>query len=96
MNRYYLTLRVIAQPSLGALVASTQGTKFDTGLDLREVSTLNEYWEECRGLYAPFESGQKSGSADVYIHEMPGKFQVRIVISLQYISFTMMMEYFTV
>lgn len=31
-----------------------------------------EYWEECRGLYAPFESGQKSGSADVYLHEMPG------------------------
>lgn len=61
-----------AQPSLGALVASTQGTKLDTGLDLHEVSRLNEYWEECRGLYAPFESGQKSGSADVYIHEMPG------------------------
>lgn len=50
-----------AQPSLGALVASTQGTKLDTGLDLHEVSKLNEYWEECRGLYAPFESGQKSG-----------------------------------
>ena len=61
-----------AQPSLGAIVASTAGTEFDTGLDLGEVSTLNEYWEECRGLYAPFESGQKSGSADVYIHEMPG------------------------
>jgi len=25
-----------------------------------------------RGIYAPFESGQKSGSADVYVHEMPG------------------------
>eukprot|EP00741_Cyanophora_paradoxa_P007965 tig00000133_g7705.t1 len=25
-----------------------------------------------RELYAPFESGQKSGSADVYVHEMPG------------------------
>lgn len=61
-----------AQPSLGALVASTAGTDLDTGLDLHEVSKLNEYWEECRGLYAPFESGQKSGSADVYIHEMPG------------------------
>eukprot|EP00956_Cyclotella_meneghiniana_P045341 scaffold363744_cov142-Cyclotella_meneghiniana.AAC.1 len=36
-----------AQPSLGALVASTMGTKFDTGLDLHQVSTLNEYWEEC-------------------------------------------------
>jgi len=41
-------------------------------MDLAEVSKVNEYWEECRGLYAPFESGQKSGSADVYIHEMPG------------------------
>ena len=61
-----------SQPSMGALVASTQGTKLDTGLDLHEISMLNEYWEECRGLYAPFESGQKSGSADVYIHEMPG------------------------
>jgi len=61
-----------SQPSLGALVASTSGTDLDTGISLQEVSALNEYWEECRGLYAPFESGQKSGSADVYIHEMPG------------------------
>jgi pyruvate carboxylase len=61
-----------AQPSLGAIVASTQGTKLDTGLDLQSVMQLNEYWEECRGLYAPFESGQKTGSSDVYIHEMPG------------------------
>ena len=61
-----------SQPSLGALVASMQGTDFDTGLELAEISAVNEYWEECRGLYAPFESGQKSGSADVYVHEMPG------------------------
>ena len=54
-----------AQPSLGALVASTRGTDLDTGLDLGQVQALNEYWEECRGLYAPFESGQKTGSADV-------------------------------
>jgi pyruvate carboxylase len=61
-----------SQPSLGAVVASMAGTEYDTGLDLSEISAVNEYWEECRGLYAPFESGQKSGSADVYIHEMPG------------------------
>jgi len=61
-----------SQPSLGALVASTAGTELDTGITLQEASSLNEYWEECRGLYCPFESGQKSGSADVYIHEMPG------------------------
>ena len=61
-----------SQPSLGALVASTAGTDLETGLDLDQVLSLNEYWEECRGLYAPFESGQKTGSADVYVHEMPG------------------------
>ena len=54
------------------MVASTSNTDLDTGMSLSEVSAVNEYWEECRGLYAPFESGQKSGSADVYIHEMPG------------------------
>ena len=61
-----------SQPSLGAIVASTTGTSLDTGLDLKQVQALNEYWEECRGLYAPFESGQKTGSIDVYEHEMPG------------------------
>jgi pyruvate carboxylase len=61
-----------SQPSLGALVAATAGTELDTKLSLEEVSTLNEYWEECRGLYSPFESGVKSGSADTYFHEMPG------------------------
>jgi pyruvate carboxylase len=61
-----------AQPSLGAIVASTAGTALDTGLDLGQIQHLNEYWEECRGLYAPFESGQKTGSSDVYEHEMPG------------------------
>ena len=61
-----------SQPSLGAIVASTKGSEIDTGLDLESVQALNEYWEECRGLYAPFESGQKTGSSDVYTHEMPG------------------------
>jgi pyruvate carboxylase len=61
-----------SQPSLGALVASTSGTDYETGISLEEISIVNDYWEECRGLYSPFESGQKSGSADVYIHEMPG------------------------
>jgi pyruvate carboxylase len=61
-----------SQPSLGAIVASTAKTPLDTGLDLKQLQALNEYYEECRGLYAPFESGQKTGSVDVYEHEMPG------------------------
>ena len=61
-----------SQPSLGAIVGSLQGTDLDTGIDLKKISAVNDYWESARGLYAPFESGQKSGSADVYVHEMPG------------------------
>eukprot|EP01127_Copromyxa_protea_P011950 TRINITY_DN3065_c0_g1_i1.p1 TRINITY_DN3065_c0_g1~~TRINITY_DN3065_c0_g1_i1.p1 ORF type:complete len:1185 (-),score=241.50 TRINITY_DN3065_c0_g1_i1:45-3599(-) len=58
-----------SQPSLGALVASL-GDEVD--LDLKNSMILNDYWECVRGNYAPFESGQKSGSADVYLNEIPG------------------------
>lgn len=61
-----------SQPSMGALVSSLKGTQYDTGINAAELNAINEYWEGCRELYAPFESGQKSGSADVYMHEMPG------------------------
>ena len=61
-----------SQPSLGAITESLRGTEMDTGMDLKEITLLNNYWEQARGLYAPFETGQKSGSSDVYVHEMPG------------------------
>jgi pyruvate carboxylase len=61
-----------SQPSLGALLVSTQGTELDTGLSLAEVLPLNTYWEQTRGLYRPFECSLRSGTTDVYTHEMPG------------------------
>jgi pyruvate carboxylase len=61
-----------SQPSMGAVVASLKGTTLDTGIDLNQISKINDYWEQARALYAPFESGQKSGSPDVYHHEIPG------------------------
>ena len=61
-----------SQPSMGAIVGSLSGTALDTGIDMVKMTAINDYWEDCRGVYAPFESGQKSGSADVYVHEMPG------------------------
>ena len=36
------------------------------------LGPLNTYWENVRSLYAPFESGQLSGSSDVYQNEIPG------------------------
>jgi pyruvate carboxylase len=61
-----------SQPSLGAIAANLKGTDFDTGMDMAQIGPLNTYWENVRSLYAPFESGQLSGSSDVLIHEIPG------------------------
>eukprot|EP00045_Choanoeca_perplexa_P013181 m.147638 g.147638 ORF g.147638 m.147638 type:complete len:1190 (-) comp16268_c0_seq1:15-3584(-) len=61
-----------SQPSMGAIVSHYAGSSKDCGFDLRAMGEINEYWESLRGLYAPFESGQKSGSFDVFRHEIPG------------------------
>ena len=63
---------ITSQPSMGAIVNTLQGTDLDTGLDPAAIADINTYWEQVRGLYAPFESGQLSGSADVYQNEIPG------------------------
>ncbi len=61
-----------SQPSLSALVAATDGTERQTGLDLAAVMSLEPYWEAVRRLYAPFESGLASPTGRVYTHEIPG------------------------
>lgn len=63
-----------SQPSMGAVVASLQGSDIDTGLDLKDISAYSAYWEQTRQLYAPFEctTTMKSGNADVYLNEIPG------------------------
>lgn len=63
-----------SQPSMGAIVASLNGTNMDTKFDLRDISEYSAYWEQTRTLYAPFEctTTMKSGNADVYLNEIPG------------------------
>ncbi|MBK6921028.1 MAG: pyruvate carboxylase [Deltaproteobacteria bacterium] len=61
-----------SQPAMGAIIAALQGSPRACELELEAVQGLANYWEQARQLYAPFESGLKSGSADVYFHEMPG------------------------
>ncbi|XP_065369383.1 pyruvate carboxylase, mitochondrial isoform X2 [Calliphora vicina] len=63
-----------SQPSMGAVVASLQGTPLDTQFPLSDVSEYSAYWEQTRTLYAPFEctTTMKSGNADVYMNEIPG------------------------
>ena len=61
-----------AQPNLNALVAALKGTEWDPKVNEEGLQRLANYWETVRDFYAPFESGLKSGTAEVYHHEIPG------------------------
>src|SRR4051794_26692083 len=61
-----------SQPALSALVATTDHSPRETGLDLAAVCDLESYWEATRRVYAPFESGLPSPTGRVYTHEIPG------------------------
>ncbi|MBL9214222.1 MAG: pyruvate carboxylase [Opitutaceae bacterium] len=61
-----------SQPNLNSIVAALAHTPRATGLDLDALNDFSGYWEQVRELYAPFDSSPRTGSAEVYLHEMPG------------------------
>lgn len=61
-----------AQPNMNALLATLERTIWDPKLDMVGLQKLANYWETCRTYYAPFESELRSGTAQVYHHEIPG------------------------
>ncbi|HUQ94964.1 MAG TPA: pyruvate carboxylase [Bryobacteraceae bacterium] len=61
-----------SQPNLNSIVASLAHTKRDTGLDIDALNLCSDYWETVRSWYLPFDSAPRSGTAEVYLHEMPG------------------------
>ncbi|HJW26660.1 MAG TPA: pyruvate carboxylase [Rhodocyclaceae bacterium] len=61
-----------SQPNLGAIAAVLAGSEADPRVDLDALQSLSHYWEGVRRYYAPFEADIRSGTSDVYRHEMPG------------------------
>jgi pyruvate carboxylase len=61
-----------SQPNLNSIVAALAHTERDTGLSFDALLKCSDYWEVVRTYYTPFDNAPPSGSADVYIHEMPG------------------------
>jgi pyruvate carboxylase len=61
-----------SQPNLNSVVAALQNTPRDTGLDLDRLNAFSDYWEQVREIYRPFDTAPRTGSAEVYLHEMPG------------------------
>ena len=61
-----------SQPNLNSIVAAVAHTGRDTGIDIEALNRCADYWEVVRTYYAPFDTGPRTGSAEVYLHEMPG------------------------
>jgi pyruvate carboxylase len=61
-----------SQPNMNSVVAALQNTPRETGLDLDTLNEFSDYWEHVRNFYAPFDTAPKTGSGEVYLHEMPG------------------------
>jgi len=61
-----------SQPSLSAVVSSLSGQERDTGLDIREIQRLDNYWADVRLRYQNFDNGLKSPTTDIYRYEIPG------------------------
>ncbi len=61
-----------SQPNLNSIVAALQNTPRDTRLDLPALNEFSDYWEKVREYYAIFDIAPRTGSAEVYLHEMPG------------------------
>ncbi|OKL64059.1 Pyruvate carboxylase [Talaromyces atroroseus] len=61
-----------SQPSVGAILASLEGTEFDPKLNIRHVRAIDGYWQQLRLLYSPFEAGLTGPDPEVYEHEIPG------------------------
>ncbi len=61
-----------SQPNLNSIVAALAHTERNTGLSFDALNSASDYWEVVRGYYTPFDNAPKSGTAEVYIHEMPG------------------------
>lgn len=61
-----------SQPNFNAVVEMMKHQERAHEFEINSLNQFSNYWEDVRDLYYPFESGLKSGTAEVYQHEIPG------------------------
>ncbi len=61
-----------SQPNFNAIVEMMRGHKREQKYDINSLNEFSNYFEVVREYYYPFESGLKSGTAEVFQHEIPG------------------------
>ena len=61
-----------SQPNLGSIVQALRRGPRDSTLDPEQVRVISNYWGQVRRNYAAFESDNRAGASEVYVHGMPG------------------------
>lgn len=61
-----------SQPNFNAIVEMLKSNPRHHEFDIKSLNAFSNYWENVRDLYYPFESGLKAGTAEVFLHEIPG------------------------
>jgi pyruvate carboxylase len=61
-----------SQPNFNSIVEMMRYHERAHEFDINKLNQFSNYWEDIREYYYPFESGLKSGTAEVYQHEIPG------------------------
>ncbi len=61
-----------SQPNFNSIAAFIKGHERENKLNYEALEQHSNYWEAVRQYYYPFETELKSGTAQVYEHEIPG------------------------
>jgi pyruvate carboxylase len=61
-----------SQPNFNSIVEMVKGHKRENKYNIESLNEFSNYYEIVREYYYPFESGLKSGTAEVFQHEIPG------------------------
>ncbi len=61
-----------SQPNFNSVVEMMKFNDRESNLNIDSLNEYSNYWETVREYYYPFESGLKSGSGEVFKHEIPG------------------------
>jgi len=72
-----------SQPPTETMVAMLAGTEYDTGLDLKKLAEIADYFKGVRKKYGAYESEHTAIDTDVLIFQIPGGMMSSLVAQLR-------------
>lgn len=61
-----------SQPNFNSIIEMMRFHERENKMNIQKLNEYSNYWESVREYYYVFESGLKSGTGEVYQHEIPG------------------------